>query len=277
MNAIQMIAIERQKQIENGKTPEYDAKENSGDALISAAVAMIRDGEGYFGGFPVDWQDSVCTKLLDKPLKERLVIAGAFIVAELEAMQYREDLEAKKVKAAEKEEPVTTGSLQQLIEKRAAEKLNNALNDFCRSMRDNYLVNKAGINGEACRGVKLYPVVNVEYNYRKENAKEVVGNLYDRVSVDWFLCGSGAGTFRQLAFDQLLPEWIENETKEILKSVETKTNHDVKSREGREVLDAFSNLGEDAKKAIIVTLEMSGDEESAEIVKRYTEPRKKER
>lgn len=89
---IELIAIERQEQIEkHGYSIEKDAKNNDDGQLIYAVCALTEwGGEGNFGSFHKSWPDSICEKLIEKPLKDRLIIAGAFIAAELDRMQYIE-------------------------------------------------------------------------------------------------------------------------------------------------------------------------------------------
>lgn len=94
---IELIAQERQEQIEkHGYTVASDVKRYARKIydiqLAMAANALIcDDGDGYFGAFPVDWDDAIATKMLDKPYKERLIIAGALIAAELDRLQALEN------------------------------------------------------------------------------------------------------------------------------------------------------------------------------------------
>ena len=82
---IELIAIERQEQIEkHGRTIEYDRKFNSSGQLQQGALALIHE---HFGDFPAIWDDNLCSKMFAKPLKERLVIAGALIAAEIDRLQ----------------------------------------------------------------------------------------------------------------------------------------------------------------------------------------------
>jgi len=88
MTGIEMIADERQSQIEkHGFTAQRDADtytESEDQDLIFAAVGtMLADD----GNFPASWIHndwSFVQKICDKPILERLAIAGALIAAEID-------------------------------------------------------------------------------------------------------------------------------------------------------------------------------------------------
>lgn len=86
---IELIAEERREQIEkHGRTQDYDCTYNKSGQLRMAAEALIcDDGEGDWNKFPQKWENVECTKMLVKPLKERLIIAGALIAAEIDRLQ----------------------------------------------------------------------------------------------------------------------------------------------------------------------------------------------
>lgn len=90
---IELIAIERQEQIEkHGYTIEAD-QNNEGAELSEAARHLI--SVPYDNGFqeedlemrPDDWDEDIYRKMLLKPYKERLIIAGALIAAEIDRLQ----------------------------------------------------------------------------------------------------------------------------------------------------------------------------------------------
>lgn len=90
---IEQIVKERQEQVEkHGRTVETDKIENDYLQLPSAVVNLIGkntvfdldDTEDYV---PQGWDAAVYTKMKNKPYKERLVIAGALIAAEIDRIQ----------------------------------------------------------------------------------------------------------------------------------------------------------------------------------------------
>jgi hypothetical protein len=82
---IELIAQERNEQIEKHEwTLEWDVKENSKKELKKAAIALL---EGEVNIFPANWDDELCQKMVDKSYKDRLIIAGALIAAEIDRIQ----------------------------------------------------------------------------------------------------------------------------------------------------------------------------------------------
>lgn len=76
------IATERKRQIELGRTPDYDNRENAAGELLDVAAALIKNDPEYYGrsGWSWDWWH----KTTAKPEKERLAIAGALLAAEID-------------------------------------------------------------------------------------------------------------------------------------------------------------------------------------------------
>lgn len=84
---LQLIAEERQEQIEkHGRTLETDIELNDMEELRIAAMALLgQDNDRvYLGKFPSMWGSNICNKMASKPYKERLIIAGALIAAEID-------------------------------------------------------------------------------------------------------------------------------------------------------------------------------------------------
>lgn len=85
---IELIAQERQEQIEkHGRTVEADVALNSSGQLATAAEMLLAaDHEEGIDPecFPEGWSRDICNAMLNKPYKERLVIAGALIAAEID-------------------------------------------------------------------------------------------------------------------------------------------------------------------------------------------------
>jgi len=91
---IELIAKERQEQIEKHQfTPESAIFGNRDGELLKAAHAMVHEKPKIMD-FPVDWRDNEIThKMMNKPLKERLIIAGTLLAAEIDRLNYIEEYE----------------------------------------------------------------------------------------------------------------------------------------------------------------------------------------
>lgn len=92
---IELIAIERQEQIEkHGYTlqhdhDEYDGNTENGFEVIESEIrdAIIGTLNQDRGNFPAFWDETRVGKICQKPYKERLIIAGALIAAEIDRVQ----------------------------------------------------------------------------------------------------------------------------------------------------------------------------------------------
>lgn len=88
---IELIAIERKEQIEkHGRTIEKDVEINDFRELAIAAQALIQndsEDEGLDYQFPFSWDKELVRRLCMKSYKERLIIAGALIAAEIDRLQ----------------------------------------------------------------------------------------------------------------------------------------------------------------------------------------------
>lgn len=86
---IELIAQERQEQIEkHGRSVELDTVLNGDNQLSYAAVLLLKkDTHSYLNRkMPIGWDKDIWDKMFDKPRKERLIIAGALIAAELDRL-----------------------------------------------------------------------------------------------------------------------------------------------------------------------------------------------
>lgn len=92
MTGIELIAKERQEQIEkHGRTVLYDVFNNRDGDLATGARALIETFDfPFLDGFPVRWDIKSCEKMANKSYKERLIIAGALIAAEIDRMLHIE-------------------------------------------------------------------------------------------------------------------------------------------------------------------------------------------
>lgn len=86
---IELIAIEREEQLEkHGRSFEYDVANNSNEELRLGAMQLLLGDRGpEFNLKPNSWSWSIFDKMITKPYKERLIIAGALIAAEIDRLQ----------------------------------------------------------------------------------------------------------------------------------------------------------------------------------------------
>lgn len=85
---VELIAQERQEQIEkHGRTVEKDVKENPSGELLLGAANLIHK-QCYENDFPGVWDIAICRKMMAKSHKEKLIIAGALIAAEIDRLQH---------------------------------------------------------------------------------------------------------------------------------------------------------------------------------------------
>lgn len=95
-NGIQLISEERKQQIlKHSKTVYYDVTNNDRFQLSEVASLLAAENWGHqseediadeYG--PYGWEEAVLIKMLKKPYKERLIIAGALIAAELDRLSW---------------------------------------------------------------------------------------------------------------------------------------------------------------------------------------------
>lgn len=94
---IELIAEERQEQLsKHNYTVQQDVIYNSGieKPLTKAAAALtIEYGNGLAAQTmkPTNWDEEYWNKMMEKPYKERLIIAGALIAAEIDRLQKTEN------------------------------------------------------------------------------------------------------------------------------------------------------------------------------------------
>lgn len=88
---IELIKKEREEQIlKHGRTTELDIQINKrrqlADAAAVLATPLIDTPRKRLSLMPSDWDDAVALKMCSKSYKERLIIAGALIAAELDRL-----------------------------------------------------------------------------------------------------------------------------------------------------------------------------------------------
>lgn len=90
MTGIELIAKERQEQIEkHGRRIIDDVAYNSRGELVLAATILLKQVGGI--PWPKNWDKGICDRMFNKPQKERLIIAGALIAAEIDRIQKLEE------------------------------------------------------------------------------------------------------------------------------------------------------------------------------------------
>ncbi|MDD5013698.1 MAG: hypothetical protein PHW73_01175 [Atribacterota bacterium] len=83
---IELIAQERAEQIEkHGISIEKDVSENAYKELTIGAINLINDN--HFGK-PIKWDPEKWIHMSHKSYKDRLIIAGALIAAEIDRLQF---------------------------------------------------------------------------------------------------------------------------------------------------------------------------------------------
>ena len=90
---IELIAQERKEQIKKHlRSVEYDVNFNSDNQLSKAAAGLCVDDIGGYWSFktlPEGWDQQIWDKMTNKSYKERLIIAGALIAAEIDRLQWK--------------------------------------------------------------------------------------------------------------------------------------------------------------------------------------------
>lgn len=88
-SGIDLIATERSQQLNlHGFTVKDDVFHNSEGQLAYAAEVLLRSNPDGFK-MPEGWKGAIWNKMINKPRKERMVIAGALIAAELDRLNYK--------------------------------------------------------------------------------------------------------------------------------------------------------------------------------------------
>lgn len=85
--ALDLIAAEREKQIQKGYTVEHDQKYVQRTGI---SYSLLADRLLYNGDLPDDWNMDYWIKLRNLPIKRKLAIAGAWIAAEIDRLLHLE-------------------------------------------------------------------------------------------------------------------------------------------------------------------------------------------
>lgn len=97
---IELVSLERwEQQFKHNRTVESDIKENTAHQL-SQAASILCVHEDNFGCneledfvedyCPTGWDESIWRKMLEKPHKERCIIAAALLTAQVDVYQFLE-------------------------------------------------------------------------------------------------------------------------------------------------------------------------------------------
>lgn len=90
-NGIELITIERKEQIEkHGRSVKDDVILNNDRQLLSSAIILCHKDPAWAfeNKIPNGWDPDIWDKMLNKPILERLAIAGALIAAEIDRINY---------------------------------------------------------------------------------------------------------------------------------------------------------------------------------------------
>lgn len=86
---LELVSQERNEQLEkHGRTIQQDVVQNKEGQLIHAVANLIGFDDGLNVGYtyPDGWNMEYFDKIMEKPIKERLIIAGALICAEIDRL-----------------------------------------------------------------------------------------------------------------------------------------------------------------------------------------------
>ena len=88
---IELIVLEREEQFtKHNRSIDYVVKFNPKNQLTDAASKLcypnIEDIHGIEDGEPDGWDNDLWNKMINKPYRERLIIAGALIAAEIDRL-----------------------------------------------------------------------------------------------------------------------------------------------------------------------------------------------
>ncbi len=87
MTGVELIAQERLEQkVKHGRSVKFDVENNPDEELRFAAIGILLGDSSLI---PEEWDPTIYNKILRKPYKERLIIAGALIAAEIDRLNYK--------------------------------------------------------------------------------------------------------------------------------------------------------------------------------------------
>jgi hypothetical protein len=91
-SGIELIATERREQIEKHKrTILHDIENNDGFQLVQAASILCTPNPTHTAEVqseaPFGWDEDIFERMINKDYKQRLIIAGALIAAEIDRIE----------------------------------------------------------------------------------------------------------------------------------------------------------------------------------------------
>ena len=88
---LELVTKERLEQIDkHGRTIELDQANNDTGQLIQAAKTLLGDvNTRAYANVPYKWDKKWWERMINKDYKERLIIAAALIVAEIDRISYK--------------------------------------------------------------------------------------------------------------------------------------------------------------------------------------------
>lgn len=86
MTGIELIAQERKEQLQKGRSVHLDFRYNNDQQLRKGAQRLLHEVPDRLSA-PYDWDVDLWQKMCGKTYKERLIIVGALIAAELDRIQ----------------------------------------------------------------------------------------------------------------------------------------------------------------------------------------------
>ena len=90
---IELITQERKDQIEKHKFDvSYDVRNNSLNKLTTGAIRLLEGSITHRDYPPEGWSNSMWTHMIDKSYKDRLIIAGALIAAEIDRIDNKNNM-----------------------------------------------------------------------------------------------------------------------------------------------------------------------------------------
>jgi len=88
-SGISLIDKERTEQIvKHGRTLLRDVNENKNFQLKDGAIMLLHSGIARSDERPAGWDFDIWVKMKAKPYKERLIIAGALLAAEIDRINH---------------------------------------------------------------------------------------------------------------------------------------------------------------------------------------------
>lgn len=83
LTGMELIAIERQEQIEkHGRTVQRDKDLNQFGQLLLAAFELMQPDKSPVPSTPMGWDQGMFRNMCMKPRRERLILAGALLLAD---------------------------------------------------------------------------------------------------------------------------------------------------------------------------------------------------